>query len=115
MAPYIVARNALGLSDFIERGIGGRVSYKELDADGKVAHLEVRIEDAIVMIGEAPPGRPLFPAMLHIYVNDPDAAYHRALAAGATSSRAPADAPDGRRGGVRDDWGNEWWFTRPSD
>jgi len=114
LAPYLVAHDAPGLSRFIEDGIGGKVGFQELDEDGKVNHLELRIEDSLVMLGEAPVGRTPFPAMLHLYVKDADAAFQRALKAGATSVREPADAPDGRRGGVRDRWGNEWWFTRRS-
>jgi len=114
LAPYLIARDASGLARFIERGIGGTPGFKVSDKDGKVGHLEMRISDSVVMLAEAPPGRDPFPAMLHIYVTDADASYQRALKAGATSVREPTDADDGRRGGVRDAWGNEWWFTRPS-
>jgi len=114
LAPYLVARHAHGLARFIEEGLGGRQGFRELDEDGKINHVELKIADSIVMIGEAPEGRSPFPAMVHLYVTDADAAYGRALKAGATSVRAPTDAPDGRRGSVRDAWGNEWWFTQPS-
>jgi PhnB protein len=115
LAPYLVARDAPGLASFIEKGIGGTTGFKVSDKQGKIAHLEIRIADAVVMIGEAPEGRNPFPAMLHLYVTDADAAYARALKAGATSVREPTDAGDGRRGGVRDAWGNEWWFTRSTE
>ncbi len=112
LAPYLLARDALGLARFIEQGIGGEPGFRALDARGALAHVEFRIADSVLMMAEAPAGRPAFPAMLHLYVTDADAAYRRALAAGATSVREPGDAEDGRRGGVRDAWGNEWWFTR---
>jgi PhnB protein len=113
LAPYLVARDARGLLEFLETGLGGRRTYEEEDANGRIAHAEVRIEDSLVMIAEMPEGRSSFPAMLHLYVADADASYARALSAGATSVRPPTDQPDGdRRGGVRDRWGNEWWFTR---
>ena len=112
LAPYIVAKDASALVDYIEKGIGGKLAYKEVGPDHRLVHAEVRIEDGIVMIGEAPDGRNTFPAMLHLYVQDSDAAYRRALAGGASEVRPPADAPDGhRRGGVKDRWGNEWWFS----
>lgn len=85
-----------------------------MNQDGTVNHLEMRIRDSVVMLADLPTGRSPFPAMLHLYVPDADVAYRRALAAGATSVRAPTDASDGRRGGVRDAWGNEWWFTQPN-
>ncbi len=113
LAPYLAVKDAGGLERFIEDGIGGTPGFRMVDTDGRLAHLELRIADSVVMIAEVPPGRPAFPAMLHLHVPDANASYARALRAGATSVREPADASDGRRGGVRDRWGNEWWFTSP--
>ena len=116
LAPYIVAREAQALIEFVERAIGGKLSFKEVGPAGRLVHAEVKIEDGLVMISEAPQGRNPFPAMLHLYVPDATAAHQRALKAGATEVHPPADAPDGyRRGGVRDRWGNEWWFSSPSE
>ena len=114
LAPYLLVQNAVGLARFIEEGVGGAPGFREMDPNGKVVHLEMRVADSVVMMADAPEGRPTFPAMLHLYVADADAAYERALRAGATSLRPPSDQTDGRRGGVRDSWGNEWWFTRAS-
>lgn len=114
LAPYLVCKDAKGLIRFIEQGIGGTAGFGLTDEHGNVAHQEMRIADAVVMLAEAPERGGSFPAMLHLYVTDADAAYARAIAQGAESVRAPTDASDGRRGGVRDRWGNEWWFTRPT-
>jgi uncharacterized glyoxalase superfamily protein PhnB len=67
---------------------------------------EMRIGDSLVMVTSAGE-RELFPAFLYIYVDDADAAYHRAIAAGATSMEPPLDTPYGdRRAMVRDPFGN---------
>jgi PhnB protein len=109
-----VARDPRGLIGFIEKGIGGKLSFEQSGPDGRLAHAEVRIADGLVMIGEASSGRDAFPSMLNLYVDDSDAAYHRAMSAGAASVREPRNTPAGlRRGGVRDSWGNEWWFSSP--
>jgi PhnB protein len=51
--------------------------------------------------------RELFPSFLYVYVEDADAAYQRAIAAGATSMEPPLDTPYGdRRAMVRDPFGN---------
>jgi PhnB protein len=115
LAPYLVARDGRGLIRFIEKAIGGKLSLELSGPDGRLAHAEVRISDGLVMIGEAPGGREPFPAMLHLYVDDARLAQKRALDAGATLVREVADSGDGlQRGGVRDSWGNEWWFSSPA-
>ena len=49
------------------------------------------------------------PAFLYVYVEDADAAYRRAIAAGARSVEEPTDTPYGdRRATVEDKWGNSW-------
>jgi PhnB protein len=81
-------------------------------------HCELRIGDSMVMVGGgAPPdatGR-LLPARsvaLHVYVDDVDAAYQRALDAGAESLGAPYDTHYGERAGfVKDPTGNEWYIA----
>lgn len=114
LATYLVTRNPAGLIRFIEEGIGGTAGFRAVDSDGRIGHAEMRIADSVVMLGGAPPDRPEFPAMLHLYVDDVNSAYTRALRAGATSVREPSDQPDGlRRGGVKDPFGNEWWFSGP--
>ena len=51
--------------------------------------------------------RDLFPAFLYVYVDDADATYERAVAAGASTIEAPLDTPYGdRRAMVRDPFGN---------
>jgi len=70
---------------------------------------EIRIGDSIVMVSGGDGLRDPMPAFLYVYVDDSDAAYRRALLAGATSLEEPADIPYGdRRAMVRDRWGNTW-------
>lgn len=56
---------------------------------------------------------PAVPCHVHVYVEDANATYTRALAAGAASAEEPArrgEDPD-RRGGVKDPGGNTWWIA----
>jgi PhnB protein len=69
---------------------------------------EMRIGDSLVMVTPAGAREP-FLAFLYVYVDDADAAYRRALAAGAVSLEEPLDTPYGdRRAMVRDPFGNVW-------
>ena len=57
---------------------------------------------------------PFRPAAFHVYVTDVDAAFQRALAAGAESMGEPADRPYGERAGfVKDTYGNHWYIATP--
>jgi uncharacterized glyoxalase superfamily protein PhnB len=76
-------------------------------------HAEVRIGDSVLMLGDATAEWPAVPASLHVYVEDVNAVYARALAAGGVALQPPDrkdDDPD-RRGGVTDMAGNTWWIA----
>lgn len=95
LAPYLVVRDARALRQFIEEGLGGVSGFEAAEPNGILHHAEIRIADALVMLAEAPSDHPPWPAMLHLYVADADAAYQRALNAGAESVRPPTDQPVG--------------------
>jgi PhnB protein len=72
------------------------------------APAQMRIGDSFVMVS-GPQARDPVAAFLHLYVDDADAVYRRALAAGAASLEEPADMPYGdRRAMVKDPCGNDW-------
>jgi uncharacterized glyoxalase superfamily protein PhnB len=69
---------------------------------------QIKIGDSLVMVSAAG-ARPPFPGFFYLYVDDADAAYRRALVAGAVSLEAVRDTPYGdRRGMVQDPFGNVW-------
>jgi PhnB protein len=80
--------------------------------DGSVAHASMRIGDSMIMMGEVCGKWKPMPAMIYLYVKDADAAYKRALRAGAKSIMKPSDQFWGdRHGGVTDAAGNQWWIS----
>jgi uncharacterized glyoxalase superfamily protein PhnB len=69
---------------------------------------ELRIDDSLVMVSGTAV-RSATRACLYLYVEDADATYARAVAAGATTLEAPFDTPYGdRRAMVEDPAGNVW-------
>ncbi len=80
--------------------------------DGRVIHAELRIGDSVLMISDSNPQFPALPAMVNVYTEDVDAAYKRALKAGATSLREPSNQFYGdRTAGIKDVYGNQWWIA----
>lgn len=102
MTPRLVVTDVAAEIDFL-RVVFGATGGHEQDRPA-----EMRIGDSTVMVSPADARAP-FPAFLYVYVEDADATYRRALAAGAVSLEAPLDTPYGdRRATVRDPFDNVW-------
>lgn len=112
VTPYLVVPGVGRLIDFMKKAFDAEEVFRMPGPGGKIVHAEVRIGDSRVMMGEPPGEFEPIPACLHLYVENTDAVYRRALAAGATSVREPADQFYGdRNAGVKDPSGNSWWIT----
>jgi uncharacterized glyoxalase superfamily protein PhnB len=99
----LVAVDPAALVAFLRRAFG---ASGELETDRPSV---IRIGDSHVMVSGVFEGRGPTEAFLYLYVDDADATYARALAAGATSLEAPCEMPYGdRRATVRDPAGNTW-------
>lgn len=112
VTPYLLVEDAAGLIPFLERAFGATLLGRYDSPDGRLMHASLQIGDSKVMMGQAAEQWPAMPAMLHLYVEDVDAVYRRAVEAGARSIREPEDQFYGdRSGGVVDPAGNQWWIT----
>ena len=112
VSPYLVTKNADQVIRMMCEVFAGEELHRSTRPDGSVTHAEVRIDDSVVMIGEASGEFPAMPCMVHVYVRDCDAVYARALAFGVTSLREPATQLYGdRSAGLRDAGGNQWWIA----
>jgi uncharacterized glyoxalase superfamily protein PhnB len=110
VTPYLQVREP-GLLDFLATTFGAVETFNLQGAFG--VHREVRIGDSMLMVGEGgPEGTEYSPAAFHVYLPDVDAAFTRALAAGARSIGAPEDRSYGERAGfVEDPFGNHWYIA----
>lgn len=109
LSPYLVAEGADELVAFVS-SVFGTTERRRMTGEGGGVHLEVDLGDSVLMLGEG--GGMRFPATLHVYVEDADAVYERALAAGATSVAEPHDTSFGdHRAAFDDRWGNQWWVA----
>lgn len=114
VAPYLMVDGAARTVDFLREVFGGKVLRRMDDPDGgRIRHVEVLIDDTVVMLADAMEGWPAVPSHVHIYCPDVDAAWRRALAAGGTPVQEPARkaGEDDRRGGVMDPGGTTWWMA----
>jgi uncharacterized glyoxalase superfamily protein PhnB len=78
-----------------------------------LAHAKVRIGDSVVELGEARDESQPLPPAIYLFVKDVDAAYERALRAGATSLMEPKDQEYGHRNAwVKDPFANVWYLAK---
>jgi uncharacterized glyoxalase superfamily protein PhnB len=84
-----------------------------LRRDGSIMHAEMRVEASPIMLGEPGDHFEPMPGQVFVYVDDPDAAYERAVEAGGVSVMQPTlmEHAGHRYGGVRDPGGNVWWLA----
>jgi uncharacterized glyoxalase superfamily protein PhnB len=110
--PYLVVEDVAGLMDFLKNVFGAEETYRGELPDGRIVHAEVKIGTGEIMMGGSRADVKAFPGMVYIYTEDCDAAYKRALDAGAPSLLEPTDQWHGDRyGGVQDPFGNQWWMA----
>ena len=110
--PYVHPEGARNYIDFLKRAFGAE-ELAVFEQSGRIMHAAVRVGDAVLEMGE-PVDRTGIPSNgFFLFVEDVEAAYARALAAGATAVRPPDDTPYGLRSAiVRDPSGYLWWPAR---
>ena len=119
VTPYLTVADAARALDFYRDAFGAQELFR-LPMNGKIGHAEIRIGNATVMLSDewpemqalGPNSRGGATSSFVIYTEDTDAAYRKAIAAGATADRAPADQPWGdRMGTVVDPFGHKWMLA----
>ncbi len=120
VTPYMALRDCKAAIEFYKRAFGAE-KVMQLDMpDGKIAHAEIRIGDSMVMLSEeneewgnkSPATLGGSPMFLMIYVPDVDAAFNKAIAAGASEVRPVADQFYGDRSGtLKDPYGYQWTLS----
>ncbi len=118
VSPYLVVRSSVEALAFYERALGAKPGFRMAGPDGQsTVHAEMRVGDSTVMLTDENPQwgarSPLTlggcPVSLHLYVEDADEVFDRAVAAGCTALMPIMDAFWGDRyGKVKDPFGHEW-------
>ncbi|MGH7778547.1 MAG: VOC family protein [Candidatus Binataceae bacterium] len=119
ITPYLIVRNAGEMIDFYKKVFGATEKFRLDMPDGRIGHAELAIGGAAIMLSDEFPdmgflspiaiGKGRSPVAIHIYVEDIDATYRKALAAGATTLREPETQFYGDRNAqVKDPSGHSW-------
>lgn len=115
--PYLNIAGAAAAIDFYCKVFGAAERMRMSGPDGSIGHAELDLGGSVIMLADesqefgnkSPSALGGTPVSLMVYVEDVDATYGAALAAGATEIRAVEDKFYGDRAGMlRDPWGHEW-------
>ncbi len=110
--PYLHVNGAAKMIIFMKEVFDAKEIAVYPRPDGTIGHAALRIGDSVVELADGGQEWPAMPCALQIYVPDTDAAYHRALKAGAISLQEPADQFYGDRvASVKDFCGNNWYIA----
>ncbi len=112
VSTFIVVPDAMRVVEFAKAVFDARAIQEPLlRADGSLWNIEIEIGGSTIMLGDARDGMHR-PGFVYVYVEDCDATYEKALAAGAKAIMPPEDQFYGdRSGGVEDMAGNLWWVA----
>lgn len=112
VTPYLTVNDPGAVIDFLKKAFDAQETFAMRDDKGNVQHAEVKIGDSMVMLGGAHDQWKARPSNFYLYVEDVDAVYKKAVAAGGKSVSEPATQFYGdRHGGVEDSQGNNWWVA----
>ncbi len=112
VSPYLIVEGAAENIEFLKSVFEAQEIRRFPGEGGRIMHAEMRLEDSVIMLADPPDDWHAVPAHVHVYVPNVDAAYRRAMDAGAISVQEPAQKEDqDRRGGVQDPAGTTWWIA----
>ena len=119
ITPYLIVQGATLAIGFYELVFGAKERMRLAMPGDKIGHAELEIGNSLIMLADEPTGSECSskspvtvggtPVTIHIYVEDVDTVFAKALAAGAKEIRAVADQFYGDRSGMfSDPFGHHW-------
>lgn len=110
VSPYFVVKGAQSFIDLLTR-VFNAMELRRYDAPGGlIMHVELRIDDSVIMISDATDKYPPNQHMMHVYVINVDDTFNAAIANGCEIMEKPSEKPGDpdKRGMFKDFAGNIW-------
>jgi uncharacterized glyoxalase superfamily protein PhnB len=110
VSPYFIVKGAQKLVDLL-KAIFGATELRRYDMpDGTIMHIEIRVDDSVIMLGDSSEKFPPVSFVMHVYVPNVDETFDKAINAGCEIVERPKERegdPD-RRATFKDFAGNLW-------
>ncbi|MBO0919329.1 VOC family protein [Cellulomonas sp. zg-ZUI222] len=121
ITPYLTVHDAHAAIDFYAAAFGAVEVGERYEEEGRVGFAALSIDGAPLFLSDeaheygawAPATLGHATGSVALTVGDVDAAYARAVDAGATVDREPSDQGDERRGWLVDPFGHRWVISTP--
>ncbi|HYU57684.1 MAG TPA: VOC family protein [Actinomycetota bacterium] len=110
VTPYLLVDGAAGEIDFLVAAFDAEERGERMPGpNDTIGHAEVNVGDSVIMLADAGEQFPATRALSLVYVENVDATYERAMAAGATSDQEPETQFYGdRTANITDPFGQRW-------
>jgi len=110
LSPYLIVEDAARLAALLEKVFDAKETRRFLREDGKIMHMELLIDDSVLMLADATAAYPPQRSTLHVYVQDSDQVFEKAIQAGCRSIEPPRqqEGDSDKRGTFEDIAGNLW-------
>ena len=114
--PMLAVHDTAGAIEFYKKAFGATEVLRLTDKEGKIAHAEIKIGDATVMLADEHPVDSISPrqlgnttVLIHMFIEDVDALFEKAVVAGGKIVRPIHDEFIGTRNGkLQDPYGHVW-------
>jgi PhnB protein len=112
ITPYLHVEDVSNLMGFLKHAFDAKTVKSSKLADGTVINAQLKIGDSMIELSEVRGDFQPMPCAMHLYVNDVDAAYKKAVEVGAMSIMEPTNQFYGdREAFVIDPSGNHWYIA----
>jgi PhnB protein len=117
VTPYLIISGASDAIDYYAKVLGTKERMRLAMPDGKIGHAELELGDSVIMLADEFPDMGISgpgtvggsPVMIHVYVEDVDDTFERAVTAGAEVLEPLEDKFYGDRAAqIRDPFGHVW-------
>lgn len=111
-SPFLMVSDILKEGEFLKAVFDAEETERITLPDGTVMHMELRIGDSVIMLGQDSGQMGQMSSMTYLYVEDTALTYEKALAKGATPIMPPGKQFYGDiNAGVQDEFGHYWWIA----
>jgi PhnB protein len=110
LSAYFVIDGVQKFTDLMEKLFNARVLRRYNGANGRVLHMELQIDDTVIMAADSTDQFPATHQLVHLYVPDVDLVFQKAKDLQCEVIDPPKERPNDpdRRGSFRDFAGNFW-------